>query len=114
MKTLDDALRDGCEVVGLRRDEVWDRGVVWLKDDLGGCWNANDKAIPAYVASLLQAKVIDSMSHYPLWDRPLCLITGHTTLALASKYATDWHRILAALVALGKWTIEEAREALKT
>lgn len=104
--TWNEALRLGCEVGGLVR-LVSGRNPYYAHSDgpyEDYCWHQDNPALPAYVASLLAKRVGVTAG------------AGHM-----EKVLLDWGynpsvaypraRILAALVAPGKMTIEDAKEA---
>lgn len=116
MKTLDDALRDGCEVEQLH---VKFRNGAWMVL-INSMWQSLDSPhafVVAYVASLLRDKVLgnDSQGVTPVYfAQYLDALSPDVKGRPGRLLMSDNMHILAALVALGHWTLEEAREALKT
>ena len=113
--TWSDVLRQACEVAGgtLRFKTTMQDGTTWraffvADDAMWWDYDLDDPALPAYVAELLVAQIV---KHDPgnkrlrEFDWQL-----HRRAQLSPSTATAWHRILAAMVALGKMTPEQAQE----
>ena len=100
--TREEVLREACEVAGLDCAP----GGPWVSGGRRVDWE--NPMLPAYVAELLVAQIV---KHDPgnkrlrEFDWQL-----HRRAQLSPSTATAWHRILAAMVALGKMTPEQAQE----
>lgn len=110
MTTWDDVLRQACEVAGGERYYSQ-----YLDDHLWGFPDGSEvveksKALEAYVAELLVAMIEPhSAGAINEYERTIGTLT-HPSALYCQLLAPAKARILAAMVALNKLTLEQARE----
>ena len=119
--TWSEVLRLACEEVGMEHSlpnpSLQDYGPFdgfdcWIVAGLGYehyLMGTDHPALPAYVAELLMAKVANQKLCGDIYDNVLPTLS-RTKHEWSLKYSPAKTRILAAMVALGKLTLEQAQE----
>ena len=114
-------VRAGAEALAIKREGPPGKTILYRARADGWDWEytPDDPALLAYIASELRCKVRDHASS--LWaSYPSILAEVHYLpeltqgekgwIAGSCAFANDCQRIAAALVALGEWTLEQAKE----